>query len=140
MLLCRLLLLNFLVHWCCYAEVFILTQMLLCRSVGKYLKHLYYGAEVLYLDFSSGMENRTLSQICGRLHLPMFLLGGRVDDSDVNGFFDGSGHAMTLPSYNLEVFHWCCAVQRAFGSKYSIYKLATMGLTGKPIAVPLTCS
>ena len=30
---------------------------------------------------------------------------GRVVDSDVNGFFDGSGHIITLPSYNLEVFH-----------------------------------
>ena len=36
--------------------------------------HRCYGAEVLYLVFSSGMENRTLSQICGRLYLPMFLL------------------------------------------------------------------
>ena len=30
---------------------------------------------------------------------------GRVVDSDANGFFDGSGHNMALPSYNLEVFH-----------------------------------
>ena len=30
---------------------------------------------------------------------------GRVVDSDVNGFFDGSGHTMSLPSYNFEVFH-----------------------------------
>ena len=25
---------------------------------------------------------------------------GRVVDSDVNGFFDGSGHIMTLPTTN----------------------------------------
>ena len=30
---------------------------------------------------------------------------GRVVDSGVNDFFDGSGHIMTLPSYNLEVLH-----------------------------------
>ena len=30
---------------------------------------------------------------------------GRAVDSDVNGFFDGSGHTMSLPSYNFEVFH-----------------------------------
>ena len=30
---------------------------------------------------------------------------GRVVDSDVNSFFDGPDHILTLPSYNLEVFH-----------------------------------
>ena len=33
---------------------------------------------------------------------------GRIVDSDVNDFFDGYGHTMSLHSYNLEVFHWCC--------------------------------
>ena len=32
------------------------------------------------------------------------------------------------------------AVLRAFHSKYSIYKLATIGLSGEHIATPLTCS
>ena len=32
------------------------------------------------------------------------------------------------------------AVCRAFCSKYSMYKLATMGLTGEPMAAPSTCS
>ena len=32
------------------------------------------------------------------------------------------------------------AVLRAFCSKYSIYKLATMGLTGELMATPSTCS
>ena len=32
------------------------------------------------------------------------------------------------------------AVLRAFCSKYSMYKLATMGLTGEPKAAPSTCS
>ena len=32
------------------------------------------------------------------------------------------------------------AVLRAFCSKYSMYKLATMGLTGEPMAAPVTCS
>ena len=35
-------------------------------------------------------------------HIPV---KGRVVDSDVNGLLDGSGHAMSLPSYNLEIFH-----------------------------------
>ena len=32
------------------------------------------------------------------------------------------------------------AVLRAFCSKYSIYRLATIGLTGEPTAAPSTCS
>ena len=32
------------------------------------------------------------------------------------------------------------AVLRAFCSKYSMYKLATMELTGEPMAAPSTCS
>ena len=32
------------------------------------------------------------------------------------------------------------AVLRAFCSDYSIYKLATIGLTGEPMAAPSTCS
>ena len=32
------------------------------------------------------------------------------------------------------------AVLRAFCSKYSIYKLVIMGLTGEPMAAPSTCS
>ena len=35
---------------------------------------------------------------------------GRVIDCDVNGLFDGSSHAMSLPSYNLEVLQQCCVV------------------------------
>ena len=35
---------------------------------------------------------------------------------------------------------WGGAVLRAFCSKYSMYKLATMGLTREPITTPLTCS
>ena len=35
---------------------------------------------------------------------------------------------------------WWGAVLRVFCSKYSMYKLATMGLTGEPMAAPSTCS
>ena len=41
------------------------------------LKHRCYCAEVIlyfYFVFSSGVENRTLSQMCGRLHMQIFLL------------------------------------------------------------------
>ena len=43
---------------------------------------------------------------------------GRVINSDVNGFFDGSGHVMSLPSYILEVFHWCCVASSIVMFKY----------------------
>ena len=33
-------------------------------------------------------------------HIP---IKGRVIDSDVNGLLDGSGNAMSLPSYDLEI-------------------------------------
>ena len=35
---------------------------------------------------------------------------------------------------------WVGAVLRAFCSKYSMYRLATMGLTEEPMAAPSTCS
>ena len=38
------------------------------------LKHRCCGAEVIYFVISSEMESRTLSQMCGRLYLPIFLL------------------------------------------------------------------
>ena len=38
----------------------------------------------------------------------------------------------------LELRGWG-AVLRAFCSKHSMYKLATMGLTGEPMAAPSTC-
>ena len=34
---------------------------------------------------------------------------GRVVDSDVYGFFDGSGHDLTLPCYDFEILQ-CCFV------------------------------
>ena len=42
--------------------------------VGNHMRHRCCGAEVIYFVFSSEMENRTLSQMCGRLYLPIFLL------------------------------------------------------------------
>ena len=41
--------------------------------VGNLMKHRCCGAEVIYFVFSSEMENRTLSQMCGRLYLAIFL-------------------------------------------------------------------
>ena len=52
-------------------------QMFQCRGqllLVNLLGHRCYGAEVIYFVFSSDMENRTLSQIFGRLYLPIFLL------------------------------------------------------------------
>ena len=37
------------------------------------MKYRCCGAEVIYFVFSSEMESRTLSQMCDRLYLPIFL-------------------------------------------------------------------
>ena len=52
-------------HICCGAEV--------NNLLGKLMQHRCCGAEVIYFLFNSEMENRNLSQICGRLYLPIFL-------------------------------------------------------------------
>ena len=62
----QILLLNLLRHRCFCAEV-------------NYCWWTSWGTDVIvlryfYLDFSSEMEDRTLSQMCGRLYLPKFLL------------------------------------------------------------------
>ena len=67
--------------------------------------HRCYGAEVGQLILSSGMVNRTLSQICGRLYFPTFLFSVGVVYSDVDGLLDGSGNAMTLSSNYSKVLH-----------------------------------
>ena len=43
-------------------------------------------------------------------------------------------------TYLYHVLGGWVAVLRDFWSKYSIYKLATMGLNGGPVAAPATCS
>ena len=50
---------------CCGADVNYL--------LGNLMKHRCCGAEVIYFVFSSEMENRTLSQMCGRFYLQIFL-------------------------------------------------------------------
>ena len=42
------------------------------------MRHRCYGAEVIYFVYSSEIENRTLSQMCGRLYLPIFLVRVRL--------------------------------------------------------------
>ena len=49
-------------HRCYGAEILLLVM------------HRCYYADCHYLVFSSGMANRTLFQMCGRLYLPMYLL------------------------------------------------------------------
>ena len=56
-------------------------QLFQCRGqlfLVNFLRHKCYGADVFYFVFSSEMENRTLSQMCGRLYLPIFLLRVRL--------------------------------------------------------------
>ena len=51
--------------------------MFQCRGqllLVNLLRNSCCGVEVIYFVFSSDMENRTLSHICGRLYLPIFLL------------------------------------------------------------------
>ena len=50
-------------------------------------------------------------------------------DSDVNGFFDGSGHIITLPSYNLKVFHWCCVASNIIMFKYQWWCLQVFSIS-----------
>ena len=71
------------------------TQMFWCWS--------YY-----FFIFNSGMDCRILSQRCGRLCFPIFLFRVRLFTLYVYGFFDGFGHIVSLPAYDLEVFHKCC--------------------------------
>ena len=85
-------------------------QMFLCRGqllLVNFLRYRCYIAKVFYFVFSSEMENRTLSQMCGRLYLPMFLLRVGVLP-DVYSFFYGSGHILTLCAYYFEIIHCCC--------------------------------
>ena len=52
-------------------------DMFQCRGqllLLKLMMHRSCGAEVIYFVFSSDMENRTLSQMCGKLYLPIYLL------------------------------------------------------------------
>ena len=70
-----------------------------------------------YFVFSSGVENRTLSQMCGRLHMQIFLL--RVGLlTDVYCFFYDPGHIFPLTAYNLEVVHCCCVGSGVLMIKY----------------------
>ena len=54
-------------------------------------------------QFLDGKQN--LVQNMWQVVFAIVPIEGRVVDSDANGFFDGSGHTMPLPSYNFEVFH-----------------------------------
>ena len=74
------------------------------------MKHRYCHAEVVYCMFSSEMENSTLSQICGRLYMPIFLFRVALFSSDVYCFFYGLGNILLLPAFYFEVVHcWCVA-------------------------------
>ena len=57
---------------------------------------------------SSGILNSRLSQMCGRLYFPIFLLSVGLFTLNIDGFFNCSGQAIVLPSYYLEVIYWCC--------------------------------
>ena len=59
-------------HRCCHACFYdmLLTQMLMCLICGQDVIEPICN----YFIFSSGMLNNKLSQICGRLYFPIFLL------------------------------------------------------------------
>ena len=59
----------------------------------------------IILILSSGVVNRTLSQIMWQVVFANISVESRVVHSNVDGLLDGSGDAMTLSSNNLEVFH-----------------------------------
>ena len=71
-----------------------------------------------YFVFSSEMENRTLSQMCGRLYLPIFLL--RIGLLTLMYIFSFMTlvKIVPLPSYYLEVFHCCFVASSLLMFKY----------------------
>ena len=74
-----------------------LAQMLLCICIVLLIR---------FFIFSSGIVNKILSQICGRLYFPIFLL--RVVHPNIHVFFDGSGQAVFFfSSNNFKVLHRC---------------------------------
>ena len=69
------------------------------------------------------MAGSTLLMCCRKLCLLASLWMTKVSSTYLPQYLGGLG-----------------AVLGAFCSKYSIYRLATMGLTGEPMAAPSTCS
>ena len=83
--------------------------MLLCRfAVVNFLRHWCYGVESVLFRFHFWDGKQNIVQNMWQVVFVIVSIEGRVVDSDVNGFFDASGHTMSLPSYNFEVLHWCC--------------------------------
>ena len=88
-------------------NLFILFYLIILQFIHETsYKHRCYGAEVIYVTFyvkvlSSGMENRTCSQMCGRLYSPIFLFRVRqiflfrvrLLDSYIYSLFNSSSHA-----------------------------------------------
>ena len=65
----------------------LLTQMLLCIIYGQDVNEPFFFVDH-YFIFSSGMLNNILSQVCGRLYFPIFLLSVRIVHSYIHWFFD----------------------------------------------------
>ena len=92
---------------------FCLAQMLLLTSWGTDVK-------VQQCSFSFPFWERKQNFVPNMWQVVFanIFVKGRVINSDVNDFFDGCGHFMTLPSYNLDIFHWCCVASSIVMFKY----------------------
>ena len=95
-----ILLWNLMRHRCCGAEVI--------HLVGNPTKHTCCGAEVIYFVFSSEMENRTLSQMCGRLYLPIFLFRIGLWTLIYIASFMALALIVPLHAYYFDTVHCCC--------------------------------
>ena len=70
----------------------------------------------IYSFFNSGIVNRTLSQMCGRLYFPIFLLRvGLLALMYIAS--DSPGQAVFLPAYNFKVLPCCIMATAVLMSK-----------------------
>ena len=75
----------------------------ICCSKPLKALMLWYRGSVFSFQFLDGKQN--LVPNMWQVVFANVPVEGKAVDSDVNGFFDGSDHTMSLPCYNLEVFH-----------------------------------
>ena len=75
-------------------------------------------SKIYLLVLSSWMENRILSQMCGRLCLPIFLLRVGLLTLIYMAYLLALANVMPLPAYYLEVVHCCYLASSVLVFKY----------------------
>ena len=116
-------------YWCCvsvldvkFISSYFIVFYFYCIYKPLY-KHRSYGIKAIHFTFHSFVslgswtENINLSQMCGRLYLPIFLFGiGLV--TLTYDLFNSTIHFMPLTAYYLEVVHCCSMANIALVYKY----------------------